>query len=88
MAARPTIENLIVEEAGTSFAFPSQTTYFARDPGLNDERRLQSEQRIEEWRQSGMLPFPNRSAEQIGELEKTIEFPVEGSVDYKPKSEA
>lgn len=76
----------IVEEAGTAFAFPSQTTYYARDPGLNEERRRQAEERIEEWRKAGLLPFPNRSAEQVEEIANTIEYPEAGSVEYVPKT--
>jgi MscS family membrane protein len=77
----------IIEEAGTGFALPSQTTYFARDPGLDAERGEQAEARVEAWRESGMLPFPNRSADQIEQIENTIEFPAKGSVGYKHKSE-
>lgn len=76
----------IVEEAGTGFAFPSQTTYLARDSGLDEERSRQAEQRVEEWRESGMLPFPNWSEEQIEQLQNTIEFPEAGSVEYEPKA--
>lgn len=36
----------LVAEAGTGFAFPSQTAYLTRDPGLDDEARDRIEQRV------------------------------------------
>jgi MscS family membrane protein len=36
----------IVAESGTSFAFPSQTLYFGRDDGLDQERSESAEQMV------------------------------------------
>jgi MscS family membrane protein len=46
----------IVEEAGTSFAFPSSTTYLGQDSGLDDERVRSVEAKVENWRREGALP--------------------------------
>ena len=40
----------IVTEGGTGFAFPSQTTYFGRDSGVNAERARETEAKVEDWR--------------------------------------
>jgi MscS family membrane protein len=47
----------IVKEAGTGFAFPSQTAYVGRDTGLDEGRTRDAEARVEEWRSKGELPF-------------------------------
>ena len=54
----------IVEQSGTDFAFPSQTLYFARDPGPNQERTQAVEAQVRQWRAEGRLPFPDFCAEQ------------------------
>jgi len=48
----------IVKEAGTGFAFPSQTTYFTKDDGLDAEKSRMAEAQVEDWRTKGKLPFP------------------------------
>jgi len=47
----------IVKEAGTGFAFPSQTAYFTQDSGLDAERSRAAEAQVENWRVKGKLPF-------------------------------
>ena len=47
----------IVKEAGTGFAFPSQTAYLADDSGLDTERGRKAEAQVEDWREKGDLPF-------------------------------
>jgi MscS family membrane protein len=48
----------VVTEAGTDFAFPSQTTYLARDHGLATDRGQAAEAQVQAWREAGNLPFP------------------------------
>jgi MscS family membrane protein len=43
----------IVKEAGTGFAFPSQTTYFSKDTGLDAEKSRVAEAQVEDWRTKG-----------------------------------
>jgi MscS family membrane protein len=74
----------IVHEAGTGFAFPSQTTYLSRDSGLDAERTDDAKQDVEELRSSGQLPFPEFSSDRRVELEDTLDFPPEGSPEHKP----
>ncbi len=40
----------IIERAGTGFAFPSQTTYIARDQGLDQELSRAAEAEVQAWR--------------------------------------
>jgi MscS family membrane protein len=49
----------VVKEAGTGFAFPSQTAYVTRDIGIDEERARQAEAQVEVWRDKGELPFPS-----------------------------
>lgn len=85
--------NDIVDESGTSFAFPSQTLYMGQDDGLDNKKSSSAEETVASWRQSGNLPFPNPSAETLSQLESTLDFPPRGSpgsqvqVDAEPLSE-
>jgi MscS family membrane protein len=76
----------IVKEAGTGFAFPSQTTYLGRDTGLDAERGREAETRVQEWRSRGNLPFPEFNEEVLSEREDVLDYPPEGSPDYKPRT--
>jgi MscS family membrane protein len=73
----------IIEESGTRLALPSNTTYFTKDGGLDEERRRAAEQQIRDWAEAGELPFPDMSEEQRAALAGTLHFPPEGSVAYK-----
>jgi MscS family membrane protein len=54
----------LVEQSGTGFAFPSQTLYFARDTGPDQEQTKAVEAQVRQWRSEGRLPFPDYSREQ------------------------
>ncbi len=73
----------IVESSGTRLALPSQTTYFARDDGLDDEKKRAAEEQVHEWRDRGELPFPDMTEEQREALSGTLDFPPTGSIEYK-----
>ena len=74
----------IVREAGTGFAFPSQTVYLTRDRGIDAARGAETEAEVDQWREEKRLPFPNYDFAEQAELEGTIPFPPEGSPDYRP----
>jgi MscS family membrane protein len=76
----------IVKEAGTSFAFPSQTAYFGRDAGLDAERGQEAETQVQEWRSKGQLPFPEFDEGVRGEKEDILDYPPKGSPGYKPRA--
>ncbi len=69
----------IVTEAGTGFAFPSQTLYMARDDGLDPERADAAKASVDQWRKEGRLPFPRMPRDQIERLEGTLDYPPKGS---------
>jgi MscS family membrane protein len=77
----------IVDEAGTGFAFPSQTTYFGRDKGLDVERLKDAETKVQEWRSAGKLPFPEFDERIVGEKEDILDYPPKGSPGYKPSTD-
>jgi MscS family membrane protein len=66
-----------IKEAGTGFAFPSQTTYLGRDTGLDAGRGREAETRVAEWRSEGQLPFP--------EFDESEREAREDILDYHPK---
>jgi MscS family membrane protein len=77
----------IVEEAGTGFAFPSQTLYLGRDDGIDTETGDMVSGKVAEWRAAGELPFPNMSRAQRQRLADTLDYPPSGSPD-RIRSEA
>jgi MscS family membrane protein len=70
----------IVEQSGTSFALPSQTLYFARDPGPDQEQTQAVEAQVRQWRAEGRLPFPDFSPEQLERIRGSLAYPPPGSV--------
>lgn len=75
----------IVRESGTTFAFPSQVNYFARDHGLDSTQQAEKEAEVEQWRQRGKFPFPNFSEESRAMLEDTLDYPPSGSPEFTPR---
>jgi MscS family membrane protein len=75
----------IVEASGTRLALPSQTTYFARDDGVDAEKKRAAEEQVHEWTEKGELPFPNMTEEQREALKGTLDFPPVGSIEFKSK---
>jgi MscS family membrane protein len=69
----------IVQGAGTGFAYPSSTTYLARDEGLDSEKARAAEGTVEQWRREGRLMFPEFAREEIERLDGTLDFPPKGS---------
>ena len=75
----------IIEASGTSVAFPSQTTYVARDSGLNPDRSREAIEKIQHWREHNELPFPDFPIEKIAEFNNKIEYPCPESILRKGK---
>jgi MscS family membrane protein len=74
----------IIKEAGSGFAYPSQTTYLTRDPGLDKERREEAETEVGHRRQNRKLPFPEFDEEEREQLEDILDYPPKGSPGYEP----
>jgi len=74
----------IVRESGTAFAVPTRTLHLGRDAGLNKERSKDAEMKVDSWRKSGTLPFPEFDADVRSEIEDRLDYPPEGSSQSKP----
>ncbi len=75
----------LVEKAGTSLAFPSQTLYLGKEKGLNAQRSQEAEAEVERWRKQRELPFPDHDMSTIAKMENTLEYPPPDSVLHKHK---
>ncbi|HJQ98527.1 MAG TPA: mechanosensitive ion channel family protein [Candidatus Polarisedimenticolaceae bacterium] len=68
-----------VRDAGTGFAFPSQTVYLSRDRGLDAGKTRAAETSIQVLRAESKLPFPEFAPDEIRELTDRLDYPPEGS---------
>jgi MscS family membrane protein len=68
-----------VKQSGTSFAFPSSTMYLGRDEGLDEKASRVAEERVQAWRQEGVLPFPHFPDPLVREKQNTLDWPPSGS---------
>lgn len=73
----------IVVEAGTGFAFPSQTVYLGRDGGIDAGRGDAAEAEVAAWRRAHRLPFPRLTRDEIDRLRGTLDYPPKGSPDRR-----
>ena len=73
----------IIKDAGTGFAFPSQTHYHRRDAGIDAERGREVEAKVEGWREHDRLPFPEFDPGLRWEMEDILDYPQRGAYDYK-----
>lgn len=69
----------IIAEAGTGIAFPSQTTYIAKDAPPDPRKQEDAVTRVRQWRERGELPFPDFRADEVREMHGRIEYPPQGS---------
>jgi len=69
----------IVQEGGSSFAFPSQTTYIESGESLPKQQVEEVEKRVAEWRQAQRLYLPDFPGERIAEIKATLDYPPQGS---------
>ena len=77
----------IVEEAGTGFAFPSQTTYLTQDHGLDENKGEAAEAEVRAWRSDGTLPFPEFAQLYRERVLNTLAYPPEGAPSPTDMSE-
>ena len=76
----------IVSEAGTGFAFPSQTVYLGRDSGLQKEKAAKASEEVRKWREEGQLPFPDFAPVDVAEFRDSLPYPPPESAVNKVKS--
>lgn len=61
--------------------------YIAQDGERDEESIKRAEENVALWKSDGRRPFPNHSRDTIRALKGTLDYPPEGSVESKPKSE-
>jgi len=71
----------LVNEAGSGFAFPSQTLYMGRDDGIDTEKAKLAAERVKRWRRTGQLPFPRFTPEKLAKIEDSLDYPPRGSYE-------
>jgi MscS family membrane protein len=69
----------IVAESGTSFAFPSSTTYLAKDEGSDPEKTRRAEETVRGWVEREELYLPGFPEERIEAPGDAIEYPTKGA---------
>ena len=69
----------LVEESGTSFAFPSSTLYMGRDTGLDPDKVAAAEREVAGWRDSDTFPFPLTPEPLAARITDTLDYPPKGS---------
>jgi len=77
----------LVNEAGTGLAFPSQTLYLGRDPGLEKNKAEAAVKKVAELRGGKQLPFPDFTDEDISSFRGSIDYPEPESAQRNPKQE-
>jgi MscS family membrane protein len=75
----------IVFDAGTGFAFPSQTVYLGRDPKLDESKAKEAEARVSQWREEKQLPFPDFAPAEISGFRDSLPYPPPDSAVNNPK---
>ena len=78
----------IIEQAGARLAVPTQIVSQSKPSEKNEELTAAAEEQVRAWRETGELPFPDMPEPQREALKKTLNYPPEGSVDFKPKEPA
>ncbi len=73
----------MVEAAGTSIAYPSQTVSLERARKVDEEAARIAEEHVREWRERGELCVPRFPADRISELKGSLTYPPEGSATSK-----
>jgi len=77
----------VVSASGTSFAFPSQTLYFARDGGLDPDKSAAAVAEVQQWRAAQKLPFPDFDLEFRKTRRDTLDYPPNGSSTAESKNQ-
>ena len=69
----------IVEQAGTAFAYPTNTLFLGRDVGTNSDQKQVAEKQVQEWIESQTLPFPDVADAAKKQIKDTLDYPPRGS---------
>jgi MscS family membrane protein len=69
----------LIAASGSGFAFPSHTSYFTRDTGLDPERTRAAEDSVRAWRAANELCLPNFPPDQAAALRGKLQYPPAGA---------
>ena len=69
----------LVEEAGSGFAYPSQTLYMERGSAIDADKKKTIQDKVEAYRAEGKLQWPVPTALHVTNVVDTISYPPEGS---------
>ncbi|HEU0125700.1 MAG TPA: mechanosensitive ion channel domain-containing protein, partial [Flavobacterium sp.] len=72
----------IIEQSGTSLAYPSQTLYMARDTSSSIEKSEVVSETVKKWKENNELQLPKFDPKRVEELKDSLKYPGDGS--YKP----
>ncbi|RED23297.1 MscS family membrane protein [Flavobacterium cutihirudinis] len=75
----------IIENSGTSLAYPSQTLYMTRDILPSSEKSAEISETVKKWKDNNELQLPKFDPKRVEELKDTIKYPDDGS--FKPEEE-
>lgn len=70
---------ILIDEAGTDFAFPAQVEYQAEDKGIDAKRSKLTEEKVAQWRAQNRLPFPDFDDDEKASIKDTLDYPPKGS---------
>ena len=73
----------IVEEAGSDFAFPSQTMYFERGGGLDEKLQGTADKQVKDLRKKGELQWPQFTDDRTREVTDTLDYPPKDAAIVK-----
>ncbi|SFD96951.1 mechanosensitive ion channel family protein [Flavobacterium phragmitis] len=69
----------IIEQSGTSLAYPSQTLYMARHTPSSTEKSEAISETIKKWKENNELQLPKFDPKRVEELKDTLKYPDKGS---------
>lgn len=69
----------IIENSGTSLAYPSQTIYMARDTSPSEEKTAAVSEKVKKWKKNNELQLPKFDPKRVEELKDSIQYPDKGS---------
>lgn len=75
----------IIENSGTSLAYPSQTLYVSKSAPFSSEKSAEISETVKKWKDKNELQLPKFDPKKVEELKGSIEYPEKGS--FKPEEE-
>ncbi|MEM1060378.1 MAG: mechanosensitive ion channel domain-containing protein [Verrucomicrobiota bacterium] len=75
----------VVAASGSGFAYPSNTTYLARDTGIDRKAGRAAEAAVARWREENQLQFPEHQAPAREALQDSLPYPPKGAPIEPPR---